>query len=160
MLRPWSPRVAVPLVLLAMAAGCGSVKGPDGCVCATIYLPVCGADGKTYGNGCEADCARVAIAHTGACTDAGASDASTGHACLIDSDCAFNANAGCCGACVAKVDQIPPRTAVCGVVCAAVVPTCGCVEQVCVAVPFCATPANGAAKVAPPPADAAACPAI
>lgn len=32
-----------------------------------IYAPVCGADGKTYGNACEATCAGVAIVSKGPC---------------------------------------------------------------------------------------------
>ncbi len=39
------------------------------CVCPEIYDPVCGADGKTYSNGCFADCEDVEIAHEGRCSD-------------------------------------------------------------------------------------------
>lgn len=35
--------------------------------CPTVYEPVCGADGATYGNACEAGRNRVEIRHAGAC---------------------------------------------------------------------------------------------
>lgn len=36
-------------------------------ICFALYTPVCGIDGKTYGNVCEADQACVEIAHQGEC---------------------------------------------------------------------------------------------
>ncbi len=44
-----------------------STGASNDCVCTMVYSPVCGKDGKTYGNACMAECQNVEIAKQGAC---------------------------------------------------------------------------------------------
>jgi hypothetical protein len=48
---------------------CECLPPPRECICPAIFAPVCGADGNTYGNACQAGCAEVEVAAQGECPE-------------------------------------------------------------------------------------------
>lgn len=79
------------------------------CVCPALYQPMCGADGHTYGNACEAGCADAIIKHDGACGIAGdACGGIAGGGCLDAWKCRYGASTfdapfpDAAGTCVAR----------------------------------------------------------
>jgi len=41
----------------------------EDCMCITIYQPVCGCNGNTYGNACVAECSGITEFTLGACEE-------------------------------------------------------------------------------------------
>lgn len=55
-----------------IADNCGATDKPGTCtpirqICTKEYRPVCGCDGKTYGNGCSAEAKGISIKSLGEC---------------------------------------------------------------------------------------------
>lgn len=94
-------------------------------ICPAIFAPVCGCDGETYSNSCEASAASVSVASQGQCADPGAGEGEfcggfAGVACQDGLYCMFET--GICG----QGDQ-SGECAVIAEVCPDVFePVCGC----------------------------------
>jgi len=108
---------------------CGAADQPGTCTaipdaCDLAYAPVCGCDGKTYGNACSAAAAGVSVAKTGECAPTSGTKSCggiAGVACAKGQYCNFPVAAQCGAA-----DQTGTCSAIPDVCTDEYSPVCGC----------------------------------
>jgi hypothetical protein len=112
-------------------AACGAADQLGTCenipeLCTTEFDPVCGCDGVTYGNACNANAAGVAVASEGECDTGGGAVCGglMGASCGAGEFCDFPADASCGAADQTGTCEAVPEA------CAAILqPVCGCDDQ-------------------------------
>ena len=85
-------------------------------ICPDVWAPVCGCDGVTYGNACEAAMGGVSVDYEGACRPAACWDNAM---CAVDEYCFFEVCAQETGQCVLRPEACPDLWD----------PVCGCDGQ-------------------------------
>ncbi|HEX2574310.1 MAG TPA: Kazal-type serine protease inhibitor family protein [Polyangia bacterium] len=114
---------------VTLRGACGGADLPGVCVaapdaCAEIYQPVCGCDGRTYGNDCERLRARVQIDHEGPCGEGRACGGFQGGGCPDGQFCDITIPQACRGTDLSGICRVV------GEVCFEISqPVCGCDGQ-------------------------------
>eukprot|EP00494_Astrolonche_serrata_P034009 UN34278 len=116
---------------------CKHAECPVPCVCPLIYAPVCGVDGETYSNSCEAGCNEIEIASEGECEKVclcpfifapvcGADGNTYDNSCIADCHEIEIESMGACPSCTDGILNQNEIGVDCGGVCDECIPVCAC----------------------------------